>query len=198
MHLITIPRKAPLYLLVLLIVLNAVFYAIDIPGNRKEPVQTVQKVYAQETENDILPVIVSKEPIDQVYIPDCIHDVSRLTTSSLSDEEIDLIALVTMAEAEGEDELGKRYVIDAILHRVECDHDYLPDTVYDVIYQKNAFEPVWNGRMDRCYVMDDIRELVLEEIENRTNYDVVYFTAGRYNEYGTPLFKHGNHYFSGH
>ena len=37
----------------------------------------------------------------------------------LSDEEIRLIALVTMAEAEGEPELGKRLVIDTILNRVD-------------------------------------------------------------------------------
>lgn len=199
MQLITIPRKAPLYLVVLVLLLNVIFYTIDIV--RDEPDLTIDHqphvVYAKETDN-ILPVVVSKEPIENVYIPDCIHDESRLTVSSLSDEEIDLIALITMAEAEGEDELGKRYVIDSVLHRVECDHTYLPDTIHDVIYQKNAFESVWNGRVDRCYVMDDIRDLVLEEIENRTNYDIVYFAAGGYSEYGTPLFKHGNHYFSGH
>lgn len=185
MHLITIPRKTPLYLLILLIILNVIFYVIDVPGNRKEPVQNVQRVYAQETENDIMTVKTSVEPIVEKTVP-------------FTDEEIDLLALITMAEAEGESELGKRLAIDTILNRIDSEARYFPDTVHDVIYQKNAFEPVWNGRMDRCYVMDDIRELVLEEIENRTNYDVVYFTAGRYNEYGTPLFQEGNHYFSGH
>lgn len=185
MQLITISRKAPLYLLILLIVLNVIFYAIDVPGNRKEPVQNVQRVYAKETENDIITAKALVEPEIEETIP-------------FTDEEIDLLALITMAEAEGESELGKRLVIDTILNRIDSEARYFPDTVHDVIYQKNAFEPVSNGRMDRCYVMNDIRELVLEEIENRTNYDVVYFTAGRYNEYGTPLFQEGNHYFSGH
>ena len=185
MEIIRIPRKAPLYLLILLIALNVVFYVIDVPGNRKESASAVQKVYAQETENDIVQVRASAEPEVDESVP-------------FTDEEIDLLAIITMAEAEGESELGKRLVIDTILNRIDSEVRYFPDTVYDVVYQKNAFEPVWNGRMDRCYVMDDIRQLVLEEIENRTNYDVVYFTAGKYNEYGTPLFKEGNHYFSGH
>lgn len=113
---------------------------------------------------------------------------------SLTDEEIDLIALITMAEAEGESEEGKRLVIDTILNRV--DSIYFPDTIEDVIYQKNAFEAMWNGRVDKCYVMDDIRNLVIEELESRTNYDVVFFTAGRYSIYGVPMIQEGNHYFS--
>lgn len=112
----------------------------------------------------------------------------------LPESDIDLLALVTMAEAEGESELGKRLVIDTILNRV--DSDQFPDTVYDVIYQKNQFTSMWNGRADRCHVDDDIRRLVEEELVNRTNTDVLFFHAGKYGNYGTPLFPEGNHYFS--
>ena len=109
-------------------------------------------------------------------------------------EDIELIALITMAEAEGESEYGKRLVIDTILNRV--DSSYFPNSVYSVIYQKNQFTSVWNCRLDRCYVDSDICQLVIEEVANRTNYDCLYFTAGGYGKYGTPLFKVGNHYFS--
>lgn len=109
-------------------------------------------------------------------------------------EDIDLLALVTMAEAEGECEEGKRLVIDTILNRV--DHARFPNTIRDVIYQSNQFEAMWNGRVDKCYVRDDIRELVIEELLNRKNADVVFFRAGRYSSFGTPLFQVGNHYFS--
>ena len=113
---------------------------------------------------------------------------------ALTDEEIELIALITMAEAEGESEEGKRLVIDTILNRV--DHEKFPDTVTEVVYQKNQFTCVWNGRVDRCYVQDEIVELVKEELANRTNYDVIFFSAGRYSKYGVQLFAEGNHYFS--
>lgn len=115
-------------------------------------------------------------------------------TYPISQEEIDLIALVTMAEAEGECEEGKRLVIDTILNRV--DHERFPDTVAEVIYQKNQFSSMWNGRVDRCYVMDNIVQLVKEELLNRTNYEVMFFTAGRYSNYGTPMFQVEHHYFS--
>lgn len=109
-------------------------------------------------------------------------------------EDIELIALVTMAEAEGECEEGKRLVIDTILNRV--DSVYFPDTVYDVVYQANQFSSMWNGRVDKCFVNDDICQLVEEELQSRTNVDTIFFTAGGYGKYGTPMFQVGNHYFS--
>lgn len=113
---------------------------------------------------------------------------------SLSDEEIDLLALVTMAEAEGECEEGQRLVIDTVLNRV--DHEYWPNTVTEVIYQPNQFTSMWSSRVDRCEVQEYFRGLVIEELESRTNYDVVFFRAGKYSAYGTPLFQVENHYFS--
>lgn len=143
-----------------------------------------------------IPLVTEEEPVELATEPPVIGPYPRGMKEEdiLTPEEIDLIALVTMAEAEGECEEGKRLVIDTILNRVD---DYrFPDTVYDVIYQKNAFEPMWNGRIDRCYVMDEIVDLVKEEMVSRTNYDCVYFCAGDYSIYGTPLFKVDHHYFS--
>lgn len=112
----------------------------------------------------------------------------------LTMEEMELIALVTMAEAEGECEEGKRLVIDTILNRK--DSSKWPNTVEGVIYQKSQFTSMWNGRVDRCYVRDDILQLVKEETLSRSNHDVVFFRTGHYSQYGTPAFKVGNHYFS--
>lgn len=112
----------------------------------------------------------------------------------ITQEEIDLIALVTMAEAEDETELGKRLVIDTILNRMDDPH--FPDTVHDVIYYPNAFSVMWNGRIDRCYVMPEIVELVKEELLNRTNCECVFFMAGGYSAYGEPMFQECCHYFS--
>lgn len=120
-----------------------------------------------------------------------VHD--RIVETCLSDEDVKLIALVTMAEAEGESELGKRLVIDTILNRK--DSPDFPDAVREVIYQPAQFSSMWNGRVDRCYVLDDICQLVWEELEGRTDYDVMFFTAGEYGKFGEPMFREGNHYF---
>lgn len=126
--------------------------------------------------------------------PDLEPEVKKEPDYPLTQEEIDLIALVTMGEAEGETELGKRLVIDTILNRI--DHPSFPDTVYDVVYQPNQFSVMWNSRIDRCYVMPEIVELVKEELLERTNYDCVFFMAGGYSKYGEPLFQECCHYFS--
>ena len=112
----------------------------------------------------------------------------------ISKDEVNLLALLCMAEAEGECEKGKRLVIDTVLNRV--DSKKFPNSIREVIYQKNQFTSTFNGRMDRCYVKKDICKLVEEEVRSRLNSEVLFFTAGRYGNYGTPMFRVENHYFS--
>ena len=111
-----------------------------------------------------------------------------------SDEEVELVALVCMAESEGESELGKRLVIDTVLNRVESDQ--FPDTIEGVVYQECQFTSMWNGRVDNCVVTDEVRELVREEMREKTNSDVLYFRTDYYHDFGTPVMVEGNHYFS--
>lgn len=112
----------------------------------------------------------------------------------VTEHDIRLIAVVTMAEAEGESEEGKRLVIDTILNRVDSEH--FPDTVEGVIYQKGQFACMRDGRINQCYVKNDIYELVCEELEDRMEYECIYFRTKRYSSCGTPMYKVGHHYFS--
>lgn len=144
---------------------------------------------------------IEVEPIKPVIVsasikPDVVKEPPVVEEELLTQEEIELIAVVTMAEAEGEPEEGQRLVIDTILNRVDSELSYFADTVHEVIYQKNAFSSMWNGRVDKCYVTEELCQLVREELQNRTNSDVLYFTAGNYGKYGTPAFSVANHYFS--
>lgn len=147
---------------------------------------------AECTTNAVIPVsepaVVTVESVE-VPEPEVEEDIL------MSRNDIELIALVTMAEAEGECEEGQRLVIDVILNRV--DSEKYADTVEGVIYQKGQFSSMWNGRVDKCRVTEELCQLVEEELQSRTNYDVLYFTANHYGKYGTPLFSVGNHYFSG-
>lgn len=113
---------------------------------------------------------------------------------SMSKDDMKLIAQMTMAEAEGESEYGQRLVIDTILNRV--DSSTFPDTVYGVLYQPYQFSSIKDGRFARCHVKKELYELVVEEVHNRTNYDVIFFRTGHYSKYGTPLFKEDSHYFN--
>lgn len=154
-------------------------------------------------ENDDKQATVESEIVEPITIvsytpekptPAVVVEESEEEESMVPEEDIELIALVTMAEAEGECEEGKRLVIDTILNRVDSEH--FPNTIYDVIYQPNQFSSMWNGRVDRCEVREDICQLVREEITSRTNYDVMFFTAGEYSAYGVPMFQVEHHYFS--
>lgn len=129
----------------------------------------------EDTYNDASST-VSISPIETVLEPSPPDEepeqVEEEWPYPISQEEIELIALVTMAEAEGETELGQRLVIDTILNRVDDSH--FPDNVTDVIFQPNQFTSMWNGRVDRCYVKEELVELVQEELLERTNYECVF------------------------
>lgn len=142
-----------------------------------------------ETSGTVMAYQVSEEESKELYLPE-IEEKSE----SVSNEDINLIALVTMAEAEDECEEGKRLVIDTILNRM--DSKEFPDTVSEVIFEPYQFPSMTNGRAERCEVRDDICELVREELQSRYNFDCIFFKTDYYSEYGTPLFRVGNHYFS--
>ena len=142
--------------------------------------------------NEITPVppVVKNDP-PGVEITDI---SAEETEPEVAQEDIELLALLTMAEAEGEPEYGQRLVIDSVLNRVDC--EAFPDTIYEVIWQKNQYAGMYGERIKRCYVKEELVELVKEELADRTNDDIVYFRTGRYSDYGEPLFQIGNHYFS--
>lgn len=134
------------------------------------------------------------EPVEELPpVVEPIVEETPVVSKVATDAEIELLALVTMAEAEGEPVEGKRLVIDTVLNRV--DSPRWPNTISEVIYQPNQFVAMSNGRAERCRVTDEVRQLVREELLSRTNTEVVYFTAGGYGRYGTPMFNIGNHYF---
>lgn len=174
-------RKVTMIATLLLSVL--MFFHIDISVGDEDvyasEVTTIHSVISEPIFVDTPPIVTIKPLEEEELLPY---------------EDISLIALVTMAEAEGECEEGKRLVIDTILNRV--DSEDFPDNVYDVVYQKSQFSSIWNGRIDCCEVREDICQLVKEELSSRTNTDVIFFTAGEYSKYGVPMFQVGNHYFS--
>lgn len=156
-----------------------------IPESIVSVVKTETSAEMQESETETFIFDESTTDVESTHTAD---------VRIISDEELELLALVTMAEAEDESELGKRLVIDTVLNRVDSSH--FPNTITDVIYQKHQFTSMWNGRYKKTYVDDYVRNLVIEELKDRTNSDVIFFRMDRYSDYGTPLFKEDGHYFS--
>lgn len=110
-----------------------------------------------------------------------------------------LLAKIAMAEAEGEDVEGKALVILVVLNRVWADE--FPGTIHDVIYQKNQFSPIANGRFDRVEPNEECYE-ALEMVMlgwDKSN-GALYFESGKnadnwHSRHLEYLFTHGGHRF---
>lgn len=165
--------------------------AIGIPTALYAQSTHQQPEIVKETRYVYVPVVEASEPTFQVY---------EITEDDLEEEmfydSLELLAMLVEAEAEDQDLIGKRLVVDTVLNRVDCSE--WPDCIEDVIMQPGQFTSVWNGRMDKIKEpSEESYEAVRLEIEERLDYEVVYFTAGGFGKYGTPLYQHMDHYFSG-
>lgn len=109
-------------------------------------------------------------------------------------DEMEMIAQLVMAEAGNQDLAGKRYVVDVVLNRV--DSDDFPNTVEEVIFQKNQFSVIENGAFDKAgwIITEECYEAVKLEYEERLNYDILYFSRGP-SKYASNHFKHQDHWF---
>lgn len=149
---------------------------------------SVEEIILQ-TDEVLYEAYTSSEGVLKVY---------EMTPDDIAEEEywdsLELLACCVMAEAEGEDLMGKRMVVDVVLNRVD-DPDF-PDTITEVITQKYQFSSYWDGRLEKADPTEDCFTAVKMELEERTYPDILFFTAGRYSNYGTPWKQHGNHYFS--
>lgn len=139
------------------------------------------------------------EPVETETVVETETETETETEAETTTEEdfydsLEMLAYCTMAEAGNQPEEGKRLVIDTILNRV--DSEYFPNTVEEVINAPGQFEVVARGTLYRDCPTDDIYGLIREEIAERTNDRVIYFTAGHYNPSGEPWQKVGDHYFS--
>ena len=108
--------------------------------------------------------------------------------------ETNLLAHMVQAEAGGQPEYGQKLVIDCALNRI--DSEYFPDTMSEVINAPGQFEVVANGAIRKVTPTDAVYELIRQERKERTNNEVIYFTAGGFNPSGEPWQKVGDHYFS--
>ena len=108
-------------------------------------------------------------------------------------EWFDYLCQCVEAEAGDQDYLGKCYVVDVILNRV--DSKYFPDNVVDVINEPRQFEVVLNGRINKVEVTESTRQAVMEELTGeRKNYEILFFCMWKF-DWCEFLFQHGDHYF---
>lgn len=94
-------------------------------------------------------------------------------SKKVSKEEKKLLAQLVHAEAKGEPFGGKVAVAEVVLNRVE--HEQFPDTIKQVIYQENAFEPVANNSINKPADKESYKA-VQEALEvNDNSKELLYF-----------------------
>lgn len=119
-----------------------------------------------------------------------------------SDESY-MLAKLAMAEAEGESPTGKAMVIEVVINRV-WDEEF-PGSIEDVIYEKNQFACIANGRYDRVEPDDECwqaLEMAMWDLQRdnqlamgATYYEVTPKGSSWHNRNLIELFTIGNHTF---
>lgn len=142
------------------------------------------------------------EPAEQEEIFEA-FEVYEITPDDLKLEyyydSLELLALCVEAEAGDQGLYGKKLVADVVLNRV--DSPDFPDNITDVILQCGnngvyQFSVVGDGRIYAVEPTEETFQAVREELESRTNKDILFFTAEGFSPYGSAWEKVGDHYFS--
>lgn len=117
---------------------------------------------------------------------------------TLSKGDRNRLARLAMAEAEDEGLIGKALVICVAWNRVQSKS--FPDTVKDVIYEKNQFAVIANGRYDRVFPDKECYDAVeLFEYGWDKSRGALYFESKSDSTWHIDnlkyLFRYNNHYF---
>lgn len=116
----------------------------------------------------------------------------------LNDNDDYLLAKIAMAEAEDQGIEGKSLVMLVVINRRS--NEGFPDTIFDVIYEKNQFSPIENGRFDEVEPDKECWE-ALELVKSGWDESkgALYFESKSESTWHEEnllfLFKYGEHYF---
>lgn len=108
-----------------------------------------QDVRTDQTEKATQPVQAVK-PVQEVK-----QSKAVTYSGSVSAHEVDLMARLVRAEAQGESYAGKVAVADVILNRVASGQ--FPNSISGVVYQGGQFSPVSNGSINKPADAESIR-----------------------------------------
>ena len=90
-------------------------------------------------------------------------------------KEFEILCKATESEATGEGYEGKIRVAMTILNRV--DSNEFPNSIYDVVFQKNAFSVISDGRYYSVSVTDETIDAVNDALKGKFEYDALWFNT---------------------
>lgn len=117
-------------------------------------------------------------------------------TGKISKYDFELLCDLVAAEAENQPFEGKRAVVAVVLNRKEFGKPF-KDSIKGVIFQKGQFSCIADKRFFRAhkYVSEEDKKAVREELKQRSDKEILFFTAGKYGKYGNHAYRIGDHFF---
>ena len=199
-------RRALVALFVLLAFIAALIFVMikekETPVVKAEVTER-RHVTLQPVEPQIRPH-VTLEPVEPGYIPDADHYyIPWADRLKISLDDFELLCQTTQCEAGNQSMECKKYVARAILNRLYSDK--FPNTMHDVIYQRNSNGDPQFSVIDDCenfpytHPVADSTEtacyLAIAEADDIPN-DMLYFNSIGYFSWATNYKKIGAMYFS--
>ena len=168
---------------------------VDVADLLGQAVDVVDRGEYIVADNMLRAKVVAAEP--EMVTVDMLEETPDDLEAELWTDSLEYLACCVEAEAGNQSELGKRLVCDTVLNRFDSGKY---ETLYDVINEEHngvyQYSAVEDGSIFEVIPAEDTYRIVAEEIENRTNTEVLYFRTKQYHTFGTPLFKEDEHYFS--
>lgn len=120
-------------------------------------------------------------------------EVKGATISENDLDSIEILAKCVESEAGNQGLMGKRFVVDVILNRI--DSETFPDDALAVISQRGQFSVWSSGKIHRTEPSEETYEAIRLELEHRTDDKILFFASGNFNKCCVPAYRHGDHYF---
>lgn len=134
-----------------------------------------QIVLEKQTESNTPNICISIDTVAEVKEFDCVETQETETAERFTEKEKYMLAKIAMAEAEGCRIKAKELVIRTVLSRIES--DMFPNTVEEVIFQKNQFTPISDGRWNKVEPNEECWQALENVLSSSESKDILFFES---------------------
>lgn len=134
-----------------------------------------QIVLEKQTKSNTPNICISIDTVVEVKEFDCVETQETETAKRFTEKEKYMLAKIAMAEAEGCRIKAKELVIRTVLSRIES--DMFPNTVEEVIFQKNQFTPISDGRWNKVEPNEECWQALENVLSSSESKDILFFES---------------------
>ena len=134
-----------------------------------------QIVLEKQTESNTPNICISIDTVVEVKEFDCVETQETETAERFTEKEKYMLAKIAMAEAEGCGIKAKELVIRTVLSRIKS--DMFPNTVEEVIFQKNQFTPISDGRWNKVEPNEECWQALENVLSSSESKDILFFES---------------------